>query len=326
VSGSVQVGSSDADGFRFFGNRITLRGNYIHDIDAKASPGDAHTDCFQTFTESKQPITDVLVEGNTCDRVTDQCLIAEGEATSSRRLRFVNNICRNSGSQALQLTNVHDVLVANNLFLQTIRFTGVFVAGGSDGVTIVNNAFVGKIDPVNRDGSTAAPNFHHNLAGYLNTSGAIVQQCGTKALRISAPDGWSGKPGVAIAVPCYVSSLPANVFTARPGILKTDPTVDRGVAVAGVTRDFSGRARPTDGNGDGVAAFDIGAYESLTAPRSSASSATTNTTAAATTTTKATTTTAATTSTTKATTTTEASTTTAAVTTPTEAPATTSGD
>ena len=107
VSGSVQVGSSDADGFRFFGNRITLRGNYIHDIDAKASPGDPHTDCFQTFTESKQPITDVLVERNTCDRVTDQCLIAEGEATSSRRLRFVNNICRNSGSQALLLNNLH---------------------------------------------------------------------------------------------------------------------------------------------------------------------------------------------------------------------------
>jgi len=30
-----------------------------------------------------------------------------------------------------------------------LRFlTGVFLAGGSDGVTIVNNAFVGKIDPV----------------------------------------------------------------------------------------------------------------------------------------------------------------------------------
>src|SRR4051794_24422474 len=36
VSGSVQVGNSDADGFRFFGNRITLRANYIHDIDATA--------------------------------------------------------------------------------------------------------------------------------------------------------------------------------------------------------------------------------------------------------------------------------------------------
>lgn len=44
-------------------------------------------------------------------------------------------------------------------------------------------------------------------------------------------------------------------------IAADSPAVDAGVAAQCATRDFIGNARPADGNGDGVPACDIGAYE-----------------------------------------------------------------
>lgn len=243
VSGSVQVGTSDADGIRFFGDRLTIRGNHVHDISAAGWPAgsEPHADCFQTFTESKRPIVDVVVDGNTCDAVADQCLIAEGIGTS-HGLTFVNNICRNAGSQALYIKNIQGVTVANNLFLPTIRFTGVFVAGGASGVVITNNAFVGDFDPYNTD-NAPAPSADHNMAS---------AEDGT------VPPVWSEPHGVAGRVPGYLGQLAdlrTNV-TIAPG----DPTVDAGAPTSWPADRF-GRSRPTDGNGDGVAAFDIGPFE-----------------------------------------------------------------
>ncbi len=41
------------------------------------------------------------------------------------------------------------------------------------------------------------------------------------------------------------------------------PAIDRGSAAAAPRDDFDGRVRPLDGDGDGVAAYDIGAYEAV---------------------------------------------------------------
>ena len=53
VAGSVMGDGVDADGIRFFGSDIIIRGNYIHDIYDRGYPPDEgpHTDCFQTFDD-----------------------------------------------------------------------------------------------------------------------------------------------------------------------------------------------------------------------------------------------------------------------------------
>src|SRR5262249_48655304 len=47
-------------------------------------------------------------------------------------------------------------------------------------------------------------------------------------------------------------------YHVRPG----SPTIDAGTSNQAPATDLDGQARPTDGNGDGTAAFDLGAYES----------------------------------------------------------------
>lgn len=243
VSGSVQVGSSDADGIRFFGDRLTIRRNHVHDISAAGWPAgtEPHADCFQTFTESKRPVVDVVLDGNTCDRVADQCLIAEGNGTS-QRLTFINNICRNSGSQALYIRNVQNVTIANNLFLPSIAFTGVFLADGASGVSITNNVFVGDFDPYT---VTAAP------VPWADYNLAATQTGGVPPV-FSEPHGMAGR------LPGYLGQL-ADLRT-TVSIAPGDPTVDTGAATARATDRF-GRARPVDGNGDGLASWDVGPFE-----------------------------------------------------------------
>jgi hypothetical protein len=52
-----------------------------------------------------------------------------------------------------------------------------------------------------------------------------------------------------------------NAAGADHHLCENSPAIDAGSAVGAPSDDFDGRARPLDGNGDGNAAYDIGAYE-----------------------------------------------------------------
>jgi hypothetical protein len=66
------------------------------------------------------------------------------------------------------------------------------------------------------------------------------------------------------------SNITADPLLADPAagdfrLLSNSPCVDAGVPLAGVEKDMAGTPRPLDGNGDGVARSDMGAWEYLNA-------------------------------------------------------------
>ncbi len=64
------------------------------------------------------------------------------------------------------------------------------------------------------------------------------------------------------------TNLDADPRFADPGngdfhLVNGSPAIDFGNAAYGYSSDFDGRARPNDGDGDGVAGYDVGCYEAL---------------------------------------------------------------
>ncbi|HEX4252061.1 MAG TPA: hypothetical protein VH008_29665 [Pseudonocardia sp.] len=113
----------DYDGLRFFGSNLKILDNTITDISPDGSG--AHADCMQTFaTDAQSPASqNVLINGNRCERIDNQCLIAEGPNSSagdgsgqgrSANITFTNNTCDVSASQALQIDDVQGMKVTGN--------------------------------------------------------------------------------------------------------------------------------------------------------------------------------------------------------------------
>jgi hypothetical protein len=116
----------DYDGLRFFGKNLKILNNTITDINPDGSG--AHADCMQTFATDKQsPASqNVLISGNKCQRIDNQCLIAEGPHSSagdgsgqgtSSNISFVNNVCEVGASQATEIDDVQNVRVSGNTIL-----------------------------------------------------------------------------------------------------------------------------------------------------------------------------------------------------------------
>jgi Right handed beta helix region len=251
VAESVRGSATDADGIRFFGTGHVLQSNRIHDISDDGYTGEPpHTDCFQTFDNGKPPTVDVVIDGNICDNVDHQCLIATaeesgeaGEIGRSNSLRFTNNICRNAGAQALLIQEFPNTLVAFNVFADTIQYRAAVFENGSIDATFVDNIIDGSYAAYEVDGSSA-PGF----------------EVSNNLRRVSQPGGVPTEPGVTVAdlVFAALNDLPLDQrYQPVPG----SPAIDAGVAVGGVDRDFFGAPRPLDGQGTGVALFDVGPYE-----------------------------------------------------------------
>jgi nitrous oxidase accessory protein NosD len=251
VARSVMIDATDADGIRFFGSEITIRGNYVHDISDRGYPQatEPHTDCFQTFDNSKPPTTAVVIEGNVCSNVDHQCLIAGAlEKRRSAVIKFRDNVCENNGSQAVLIRGVPFVEITNNLFLPSITYFGVVLQSGSTKATITNNAFVGAFRPYITDESSRL-----GLKADYNLVYDPTQRV--------PPDWWAEPNGMWGVDPMFVGSAGGGTFGAyRPAA--GSPLVDAGNGeYNGSMTDIDGNPRISDGDGDGTAKIDVGPYE-----------------------------------------------------------------
>ena len=114
----------DYDGIRFFGADLRILHNTIMNINPDGSG--AHADCMQTFATGSDSSASqhVLIDGNKCQKIDNQCLIAEGPNSSagdgsgqgmSADITFSNNICEVGASQATEIDDVQGVKVLHNL-------------------------------------------------------------------------------------------------------------------------------------------------------------------------------------------------------------------
>lgn len=148
--------SGDADGFRFFGNGHTFRGNYIHDFDFN-DPEHAgyqpHSDAFQTWKDPGQNYN-MTFENNIVNLLQWQSTDSYGKGWELDALNggvFKNNlVIAHVGAAAWGNPDVKNLDFENNTFIgwETIPCTGCWPTGvtleAGSGHTIKNNIFLGK--------------------------------------------------------------------------------------------------------------------------------------------------------------------------------------
>lgn len=110
----------DYDGIRFFGDNIKILHNHIVNI---TNTRGAHADCMQTYATTTPTSHNVLISGNRCEKIDNQCLIAQGPHSKagdgsgkgeSSGLTFTNNYCDAHASQAVHIDDFQNVTMMNN--------------------------------------------------------------------------------------------------------------------------------------------------------------------------------------------------------------------
>jgi hypothetical protein len=145
--------------------------NSVHDLEGSGDIGGSHVDCMQTYATSRPGSSDVVIQGNRCEGIRAQCLMAEGpndEGGSgegvSRNWLFDGNYCdAHAEAQSVALQDIQSVTLSNNImagkgnkaFALGQDSTGTIVRGNTIGAGYERE--VGFDDDSARDGYQGPP-------------------------------------------------------------------------------------------------------------------------------------------------------------------------
>ncbi|MBB6378329.1 hypothetical protein BKA01_005589 [Pseudonocardia eucalypti] len=138
----------DGDGIRFWGDNIKILHNTV--TDTRNERG-SHADCMQSFaTDSDSPAShNVLIDGNRCTEIDNNCLIVEGPNSSAgdgsgegetTGITFSNNYCQNKAAQAVLLDDVRHATITGNEVVSKISHAWALQNKSTDAVIKDNRA------------------------------------------------------------------------------------------------------------------------------------------------------------------------------------------
>ncbi len=260
-----QGSGADADAIRFFGSNHIIRANYLHDIEydfgntALPNPS-PHIDCFQTWGESGENTSNILIDRNWCAWPSNGSLGTHAEISSIEALEgpvgnitYQNNVFQDmirgvnatqDGGQVIGQLNFY-----NNTF-DHLTQEAIIVDGGARNDNVENNIFY---DIIGGDGFISYSSGENFLDNVFYT-------------RAGAPSGgryWGGgaAPAFQAVNPLFVSTgnsvgVGANYnlcVAGQNGCTATSTIGHAGALIPSITADYTGVLRS--------GGISIGAYQ-----------------------------------------------------------------
>jgi hypothetical protein len=152
---NVKHTDDDLDAIRFFGDGSKVLHNFVHDVEGSSDIGGSHVDCMQTYATSRPGSSDVVIQGNRCEGIRAQCLMAEGPNADtasgkggggegvSRNWLFDGNYCdAHAEAQSVAIQDIQNVTITNNTMAG--KATKAFALGQDSTGAVVRGNTIGE--------------------------------------------------------------------------------------------------------------------------------------------------------------------------------------